>query len=405
MNKPSQDSTSIGFFEFIFLMAMMMSLTAFSIDAMMPALPQIGAELGVLNANDNQLIISVIFLGIAIGQFFYGPISDIVGRKKPLYVGLFIFIVGTLISMYAQNMELMLWGRWIQGLGLASPRTVSMAIIRDRFEGDEMAKVISFIMIVFIIVPAIAPGVGQLILYFFSWKAIFMIFLIMAFIILVWFTLRINETLSSAARKSFSIIKIASDGKAVLSHPIALAYMITAGFVSSPFIAFLNSAQQILQEQYALKDYFPLVFALIALTVGSASFVNGRLVQRHGMQKMVKTAILCQLGWSTIFFIIFFFFMNQIPLLWMLTYFLPTFFFTGILFGNMNSLALQPLGHIAGMGAALVGAISTMISVFFGTLISQQYQGTIHPLVIGFLIFAFLSTILIFRTEANRKGS
>ena len=405
MNKPSQDSTSIGFFEFIFLMAMMMSLTAFSIDAMMPALPQIGAELGVLNANDNQLIISVIFLGIAIGQFFYGPISDIVGRKKPLYVGLFIFIVGTLISMYAQNMELMLWGRWIQGLGLASPRTVSMAIIRDRFEGDEMAKVISFIMIVFIIVPAIAPGVGQLILYFFSWKAIFMIFLIMAFIILVWFTLRINETLSSAARKSFSLKKIASDAKAVLSHPIALAYMITAGFVSSPFIAFLNSAQQILQEQYALKDYFPLVFALIALTVGSASFVNGRLVQRHGMQKMVKTAILCQLGWSAIFFIIFFLFMNHIPLLWMLTYFLPTFFFTGILFGNMNSLALQPLGHIAGMGAALVGAISTMISVFFGTLISQQYQGTIHPLVIGFLIFALLSTILIFRTEANRKDS
>ena len=280
-----------------------------------------------------------------------------------------------------------------------------MAIIRDRFEGDEMAKVISFIMIVFIIVPAIAPGVGQLILYFFSWKAIFMIFLIMAFIILIWFTLRINETLSLDARKSFSLKKIALDAKAVLSHPIALAYMITAGFVSSPFIAFLNSAQQILQEQYALKDYFPFVFAMIALTVGSASFVNGRLVQRHGMQKMVKTAILCQLGWSTIFFIIFFFFMNQIPLLWMLTYFLPTFFFTGILFGNMNSLALQPLGHIAGMGAALVGAISTMISVFFGTFISQQYQGTIHPLVIGFLIFALLSTILIFRTEANRKDS
>lgn len=377
-------------------MAMMMSLTALSIDAMLPALSTIGQDLKVQDPNDNHLIISALFLGISIGQLFYGPVSDSSGRKTPVYVGLFLFLVGTMISLLATSFVWMLTGRFLQGLGLASPRTVSLAMIRDQYEGRKMAQIMSFIMMIFILVPTIAPALGQCILFFFEWRSIFVFFLLMAILILCWFHWRMHETLPLAERREFTLQRILIGFKEVLSNKIAVRYMLTAGLISGPFIAFLNISQQLFQEHFGLGHLFPLYFACIALTFGVASFFNAKMVLRYGMQRMIKMAIVVLVIIAALTSTLVLTDAIELTLTISMCYLVGTLFCEGILFGNLNSLAMQPLGHIAGIGAALVGAVSTLISVLIGTFISFYYQAGLFPVMFGFLVCGSLSMLLIY---------
>jgi DHA1 family bicyclomycin/chloramphenicol resistance-like MFS transporter len=399
----SNVSKKISFAEFVILMAMMMSLTALSIDAMLPALSIIGADLGVQDPNRNQLTISALFLGLAFGQLIYGPISDSTGRKWPLYGGLIIFILGSLISVFATNLTIMLIGRSIQGLGLASPRTVSMAMIRDQFKGREMAKVMSFVMMIFILVPTVAPGVGQLILLFAHWKAIFVFIMIMALFILIWFGIRMHETLPEETRIHFSFQRIKKSLIEIFSNKIALGYTVTAGLVSSAFIGFLNSAQQIFQNQYNLGETFPIYFGALAMSVGFASFINSRMVMRYGSQIMVKMAISVLVIIAILFAVIVPSIGTTMPLWLTMVYLISTLFCIGILFGNLNSMAMEPLGHIAGIGSAMVGSISTFVAVAIGTVIGLRYDGTVLPIIYGFAGSGGLSLILIFWLDAFQK--
>lgn len=393
----------IKFIEFIALMAIMMSLTALSIDAMLPALSIIGGDLGVQNSNDNQLTISSLFLGIAIGQLIYGPVSDSIGRKKPLYVGLIIFLLGILISVVATSLIGMIIGRIIQGIGLASPRTVSLAMIRDQFQGREMARVMSFVMMIFILVPTLAPGVGQLILFVAHWKAIFIFIGLMAVCILVWFWARMPETLKQEEKISFSLGRIGRSVVEVCTNKIALGYTLTGGLISSAFIGFLNSAQQIFQDQYKLGAQFPLYFAVLALSIGIASFVNGRLVMQHGSQKMVKIAVSTLVGLAVVFTLYVPTLEKGMSLELTMFYLATTLFCVGILFGNLSSMAMEPLGHIAGVGSAVVGSLSTFIGVGIGTFISMQYDGSILPIIYGFGWSGGVSLVLIFVLAADKK--
>lgn len=395
----------MNFVEFIILMAMMMSLTALSIDAMLPALSIIGDDLGVQNPNDNQLTISALFLGLAFGQLIYGPISDSTGRKLPLYGGLTIFVLGSLISVFATNLTIMIIGRSIQGFGLASPRTVSLAMIRDQFKGREMAKVMSFVMMIFILVPTIAPGVGQLILLVANWKAIFIFIMIMALLILVWFGSRMHETLVEENRIPFSFQRIKKSLIEIFTNKVALGYTITAGLVSSAFIGFLNSAQQIFQDQYNLGDQFPIYFGVLAMSIGFASFFNSKMVMHYGSQTMVKTAISLLVAIAILFGILVPNLGTVMPLWLTMVYLVSTLFCIGILFGNLNSMAMEPLGHIAGIGSAMVGSISTFVAVIIGTMISLRYDGTILPIIYGFAGSGGLSLILIFSISKFQEKS
>ncbi|WP_456062115.1 multidrug effflux MFS transporter [Aureispira anguillae] len=381
-------------------MAMMMSLTALSIDAMLPALSIIGDDLGVQNPNDNQLTISSLFLGLAFGQLIYGPISDSTGRKTPLYGGLLIFILGSLISIFSTSLTSMIIGRTIQGFGLASPRTVSLAMIRDQFKGREMAKVMSFVMMIFILVPTLAPGVGQLILYLADWKAIFIFIGFMALGILIWFATRMHETLAVEEQIPFSFKRIQDSIVEICTNKIALGYTLTAGLVSSAFIGFLNSAQQVFQDQYNLGTKFPIYFAVLAMSIGVASFVNGKLVMRYGTQRMVKTAITGLVGIALFFIGLVPNLEGTMPLWLTMGYLVATLFCIGILFGNLNSMAMEPLGHIAGIGSAIVGSLSTFIAVGIGTIIGLQYDGTLIPIIYGFALSGGASWLLIFRIGA-----
>ena len=394
MNTASHKSR-LPFGEFVILMAMMSSLIALSIDAMLPALTQIGQDLGVANSNDTQLIVSMIFLGIALGQIVYGPLSDSTGRKLPIYIGFILFIFGCLLSSFATNFSFMLAGRLLQGIGAAGPRTVSIVLIRDIYSGNAMARVMSFVMMIFILVPVFAPAIGQGILFISHWRAIFALFLVLAITSGLWFALRQPETLPSAQRKSFSIRRILQAIAEVCRNRVSLGYTIASGMIAGAFVGYLGSSQQIFQIQYALGTKFPLYFGMLAFAIGIALFMNGRMVMRYGMQILSTGAVLVFSGSSIIYFLIAFTQAGHPPLWTLMVFGAIAFFCVGMLFGNFNAMAMEPLGHIAGVGAAVVGSLTMFIAVPMGILISQNYNQTVLPLVGGFAILGVFSTFAI----------
>ena len=392
-----------GFGEFIALMAMMIAIVALSIDAILPALPEIGEDLGVQQENYNQLLILLLFLGMVFGQLVYGPLSDSTGRKPAVYVGYGVFILGCMFSFLATSFPIMLVGRFLQGIGAAGPRTVMVALVRDKYEGRAMAQVMSYVMTVFILVPVVAPALGQAILFVADWRAIFGAYLVLALVAWVWFALRLPETLAAKRRVPFSFEQIAMAIREILGNRIALGYTITAGLIFGAFLAYLTSSQQILQQQYALGTRFPLYFSAISLAVGAASFSNARLVMRFGMRRLSVWSLLTVGGLSTGFFVIAYTMAGHPPLWTLMCYLMISFFGVGILFGNLNALAMEPLGHIAGAGASVVGALSAFISLLLGMLIGQSYDGTILPLVGGFAMLSMASLLVVRWAEGGKR--
>ena len=394
--------TPLGFVEFISIMALMIALTALSIDAMLPALTEIGLDLGVRNANDTQLVISVIFLGTAMGQLVCGPLSDSYGRKPLVFFGVTIFIIGSLLCIFSTEFSWMLWGRLLQGIGLGAPRVISTAIIRDLYQGREMAKVMSYVMTIFILAPVLAPALGQLILFIASWRMIFTMLLIMGLLILFWFMVRQPETLPSKQRARLSVQQLKNSLNRVLLNPITLGYTITAGLISGPFVAFLSSIQQILQLQYGLGTLFPLFFAGLSIAVGSASLLNARLVIRIGMRSMVRRALIT-MSTAVLIYGMIASYLDGHPPLWSFMAFLSTTLFcTCILFGTLTSLAMEPLGKIAGIGAAITSSFATFLSEPIGMFIGLSYDGTVLPLIAGFGICSLTAIVTQHLTETRR---
>lgn len=390
-----------SFVEFVVVISLMMSLTALSIDAMMPALPQIAGELRVQDANDRQLVISMIFLGMAFGQLFFGPLSDNTGRKPTVYIGYVVYIFGTFLSIFALNFQMMLIGRLLQGIGVSAPRAVTMAIVRDRYAGRMMARVMSFVMTVFILVPMLAPTLGQAIMGFSGWRGIFVGFVVVALITLAWFGWRMPETLEPERRIPFSLQRIVDASLYIVKNRTALGYTVSAGLIGGAFLGYLNSAQQIFQEQYALGELFPILFGIISVSIGVASFLNARLVMHFGMRFLVLWSLRIILALAVVALVIAQLTEGQPPLWLVMAYLMLTFFSIGILFGNQNALAMDPLGQLAGIGAAVVGSLTTLIQMPLGTIIGQNYNGTIFPLVIGIAVLSGLSLFVVGWTESE----
>jgi DHA1 family bicyclomycin/chloramphenicol resistance-like MFS transporter len=381
----------IGFSEFVALMAFVTCFVAMSIDLMLPALSQIGQDLEVLRDNDTQLIITTIFIGVAIGHIFYGPLADVVGRKPATYLGFAIFILGTSISLFSYSMDMMLLGRFLQGLGAAGPRIVTIAIVRDKSEGPEMARVMSLIMTVFVLVPVVAPIIGQGILWLSGWRMMFVFLLVAALAILLWFGLRLPETLTVEKRSKFSVKIVMNSFKEVISNRIAMAYVIASGLGFGAFLGFLNSVQQVLQDLYHLGAKFPFYFAVLATGIGVASFINSKLVMRFGMKTLVLgtqmiTVILSLLALISTFWL------SAVPPLWcVMVYFMLVLMGIGLLFGNLNALSMEPFGHIAGLASGLIGGVSTLIAVIAGMLVGQAFNQTLIPIMLGFILLPGLS--------------
>ena len=397
----TKQKASPSFAEFVIIISLMMSLTALSIDAMLPALPQIGSDLSVQDANDCQLVVSTIFLGLAVGQLFFGPLSDRTGRKPAVYIGYAFYIGGALLAGLAVSFPMLLIGRLLQGIGASSPRAIILALVRDRYKGRAMARVMSFVMTVFILVPMIAPNLGQAILLFYGWRSIFGGFVVLALITLTWFALRMPETLAPENRAPFSLQRIIDAIREILRNRTATGYTVSAGLVGGAFLGYLSSAQQIFQEQYALGERFPIYFSIIAFSLGLASFLNARLVMRYGMRFLVRWSLYIIIGLATIALGIALLVSGQPPLWFMMAYLMSTFFCVGILFGNQNSLAMEPLGNLAGIGAAVVGSLSTLIQMPLGTIIGQSYNSTVIPLIVGIAVSVGISIFVVRWAESN----
>jgi DHA1 family bicyclomycin/chloramphenicol resistance-like MFS transporter len=382
---------------FVTLMAVMMSFIALSIDAMMPALGQIGMDLNVQNPNDVQYVISFIFIGLAVGILFFGPFADSFGRKNAIYLGMSIFLIGCVASIVSTSFNIMLAGRVLQGMGAASCRVSTMCMIRDKFEGNNMAKVMSFIMIIFILSPALAPSLGQGVLFFASWRAIFVMMFIIGAAGVIWLALGQEETLAREKRRPFRLKPILEAVHETLNNRIARGYTIASGLIFGAFVAYLNSAQQILQEQYRLGDAFALAFGFLALGIGLASFANTRWVYRYGMEYLCRRSLITMVIASAVFAPIAMYFAGHPPLILLMGFLFINFFCCGLLFGNFNTMAIHPLGHIAGSASSVIGCLQTLLSAGLGAYIGALYNGTVIPLILGFLILGTLSLILVFR--------
>lgn len=389
--------------EFVPLMALMVSLVALSIDAMLPALPRIGLELGVEAENDQQLVISALFLGLGVGQMIYGPLSDSIGRKPAIYSGYVIFVIGCVVSILSTSFEIMLAGRVLQGMGAAGPRIVCIALVRDQYEGREMARIMSFVMGVFILVPALAPAMGQGIIMLSHWRGIFVVFLGLALVSWGWFVLRQPETLPPERRIRFSVSVIWSGVLETCRNRVAFGYTISAGLIFGAFIGYLSSAQQMFSAIYGITDLFPLYFATLALVIGLSSVINGWFVMKIGM-RLLSSYALASLTFLSFTYFIYAAYVGGAPDLWLnMVYFIVAFLSIGILFGNFNALAMEPLGHIAGVGAAVVGSTSTLISAPLGAFIGQEFDGTVLPLVGGFALLGSMAIALMYWTELGRR--
>jgi DHA1 family bicyclomycin/chloramphenicol resistance-like MFS transporter len=344
--------------EFIALIALTTSLVAMSIDTMLPALGTMATELGAAAPNDRQLVLIAFFAGLGVGQLVCGPVSDSIGRRLTLFVGLGLFMLGTLLCAVSQSFGWLLLGRVLSGFGAAAPRIISIALVRDLYAGRGMAKVMSFVSTIFILVPVVAPGIGQAVLSVTSWRVIFWGLLVISAVNWLWFALRQPETLPPGKRVVFSLRNIARGAGETFRTRVTLGYMLATGATFSAFISYLATAQQVFQEQYGLGKLFPVFFGALASAIGVASFVNAKLVMRFGMRRLSRSALLCNGTLSSTAFVATWLLQGHLPLWVLMTYLLVCFFCNGIVFGNLNARAMEPLGHIAGVAAAVIASAS-----------------------------------------------
>jgi len=366
-------------------MAALMSIVALAIDALLPAIANIGISINSLDATDNQLLITMIFLGLGVGQLFFGPLSDCYGRKPIVYVGFVVFTAASVICVLAPSLEIMIVGRILQGIGLSAPRTISISIIRDTYKGDYMAKVMSFVTAFFILVPVVAPAIGKGIMDAFGWEAIFYIQLVCAFIVGIWFWKRQPETLHPEYKIQFSSHVFVDGLKELLKYKDSIAFTIVSGFITGSFLVYLSASQHVFEDQYGLVDEFPYIFAGLAISIGLSTFLNGTL-----MRKLAFTALLF-FSFIAVLYVMLFWNSPNPSLIVLIGFLSVQFFCLGFIWGNLRSIAMEPIGHIAGIGAAITGFISTLLSIPIASFVGRFVLDTVLPMFMGLAVCGLLS--------------
>ncbi len=383
--------------EFIVLLAALFSMVAFSIDSILPALPEIAAHMVPDNVNRAQLVVITFVVGTGIGQLFFGPLSDAYGRRVSMASGFALYMVASAAAYSAQSIEALLFWRFVQGLGAAGPRTNAMAITRDLYEGRTMAKVTSMAFTFFVLVPAIAPMVGQWVILGFGWRHMFTTYALVAFVIITWFLIRQPETHPSEKRRPMRLKPVMAAFAMVFKSKVTLLYMTVIMLAFGQLMAYLSSAQQIFVDVLGTGTAFPFYFALVTILSAASGALNSVLVLRFGMRRLALIAFAGQtvLAASTLAY-----WTLMSPdgavALWVFVLWSTTLFFVnGLSFGNLNALAIQPLGHVAGTASAVIGALPTVLSVMIAAPIGQAFNGTPIPLLIGVVLCSGLSVVLI----------
>jgi len=376
--------------EFISLMAMLVATVAISIDAMLPALPDIAIQLTAKNPNQVQLILSAFIGGMALGTLVVGPLSDSFGRKNIIYVGAVIYISFSALCMFATDLETIVIARVFQGIGAAAPRVVSQALVRDLYSGREMARITSFIMIIFSIAPAVAPLLGAGLISLFDWRAIFLIFIIFALISTIWTKIRIREPLRPEMRVPFQIKIFRAAFLEIISIGIVRVSIITLIFSYGTLFTCILLVQQVFDQFFGRANSFPEWFAVIAAFSASASFLNSMLVMKLGMRRLISAALRVQIALSAFMLLMFWTgaISGNLGFGFFVFWVFSLFFQAGLTFGNLTALAMEPLGHIAGTAASVISALATLGSVFLATIAGHFFDGTPLAMIISIALFA-----------------
>ena len=392
-----------GFAEFVSIVALMMAVTAMSIDNLLPAFPAIELRFALADPNRAQLLVYVYMIGFGVAQVVYGPVSDTYGRRGVFMASLSVYAAGCALAMVAPSFEWLLAARVIQGIGAAGGRVLSTAIVRDRFSGREMASVMSLIMMVFLIVPMVAPAIGGAMLSLGSWTYVFVSMLAVAAILAVWFGLRMPETLHPEYRRPLSL---AATGQAVmltLRTRVAIGYATALGLLTGCIMGYVGSAQQLFDTGlYRLGPLFPLAFGLVAGAMGTATLINARLVKRLGMRTLSHAGLtafvavgVMQVGLGLAY--------GGRPPLWAFLAVLSlNQFLISFAMPNFNALALQPLGSIAGTASSFLGFYTTMLGAFCGFVIGAAFDGSTLPIGIGYALLGGLALAVVAWTEHGR---
>ncbi len=400
MTQASRPQPHLPFVELVAIVAAAMALNALAVDMMLPALGIIGDELGAAHPNDRQLIIIVYVLANGIAQLFFGPIVDRFGRKRVLMWSLAGYTVGSLLCVVAPSFMLLLAARAFQGIATAATRVSAVAVVRDQCSGRRMAEVMSLAITIFMAAPILAPGIGQIFLFFAPWRWIFLGLLAYGAIFAIWAAFRMPETMAPEDRKPLQVQTIAASYMVFVRNRISLGYTLASSCVFGAVFSYISSAEQIFLEIFELGDAFALVFACIASAFAVSSLMNSRMVSRFGMRRLSHTALFVLIA------------ANCLHLLAIatvgenLTVFvicmMASFLALGLIGPNATALAMEPMGHNAGAGAALNGFAGTTIAGFFGGVIGGRYDGTTTPMVIGFIALGVLSLIVVLWTEKGK---
>ena len=397
---PAAARSGPGFKEFVFLMAALMSLNAFAIDAMLPALPAVGEALGVARENERQLVVTFYLVGFGLTQMVWGPLSDRYGRKPVLVVGLLLYAIFALLAAVANSFTMLLAARTLQGGAAATTRVLVTSVVRDRFEGALMAKVMSLTFIVFMAMPVLAPSFGQLVVLVADWRAIFWGLAVWGAGMLVWTWLRLPETLNPANRRPISVVAVREASLETLTNRVSLGYTVALMLMFGALMGYINSIQQIVFDVFERPNLLALVFAAVAVPMALSSWANSHFVERVGVRRMAQWGLAAFTAVSALHLASSLLFTEDLVVFMALQSVSMACF--GLASSNMGAVAMQPLGHIAGTASSVQGTISTIGAALIGAAIGQSFDGTTLPLVAGFVLLGSAGIAVLWWTEQGR---
>lgn len=373
---------------FIALMASLTGLTAFGIDAVLPIFPEIIDYYQLPHAEHNRIqqMVFVYMLGFSIFQLLFGVLADVVGRRPLMLVGIGVYSLAAIAVVFIKDFDNVLWARFIQGAGLAAPRVLSMTIVRDVSSGREMSRIMSFITLVFLAVPAVAPMLGQAMVLFAPWQTVFVMLTVLGVVLMIWVQLDMPETLTAENRRPLSLSNVATAMREFLSNRETLVYLVMISMMFGGLMMYIGQAEQILQKDiYQLGKLFPFAFAAVVLGMMGASLTNAKLVMRVGLRTILRTALVIMLLADGILFLLTLLGDGFVSLWVFIGFLMVRFFSFGLLMPNLNTLALAPYHHIAGTASALIGMITSIIGLTMAQIFSHFYNGTLYAIVSGFV--------------------
>ncbi len=398
-DSPLTATKTIGFTEFLVLVGVMLSAQALAIDAMLPALPTIAHALGINDENHAQWIITAYVAGMGMGQLFWGVLSDRFGRRTVLLVGLASYSIAALLAALSNSFHSLLMWRFIHGVAAAS-MVISRSVVRDLYEGRQMARVMSLSSIVFIMIPIIAPTIGQLVLLVAPWRFLFVMFSIFAMAVWTWVVLRLPETLHPEYRRTLSVVHIGQAFRQVLGNRASMCYTFGVTMIFGSIIAYVGMVQQIFAEVFHRPSAMPTMFALCAASIGIASFTNSKIVIRLGMRVVSQTGLLLYLVIACIHLVVAILGMDSLITFVLLQALLMN--CMGLMIGNFNTMAMEPMGSVAGVAASLQGGIASACGALVGAFIGYFFNGTTIPLTIGAICCGVLTLGLVLIAENGK---